>query len=175
MKECEKAKTIFIVGGPMGIGKTTVCRCLKKLLPNSVFLDGDWCWDAEPFQVTDETKKMVLENICFLLGQFLNCSAYDNVIFCWVMDKQSIIDSVLNEVDKSRYRVVPVSLVCSEDTLKKRLQKDISLSIRTSDIIEKSVQRLPMYGELNTYKINTDGKSPCKVAEEIAAMEDVMM
>ena len=44
----------------MGVGKTTVCRQLKKELPNSVFLDGDWCWDADPFQVTEETKTMVL-------------------------------------------------------------------------------------------------------------------
>lgn len=43
----------------MGVGKTTVCLELKKILYNSVFLDGDWCWDANPFQVTDETKRMV--------------------------------------------------------------------------------------------------------------------
>ena len=51
----------------MGVGKTTVCQYLKNQLNNSVFLDGDWCWDAHPFLVTDETKKMVMHNICFLL------------------------------------------------------------------------------------------------------------
>ena len=58
-------KTLYMVGGTMGIGKTTVCQQLKQDLPNSVFLDGDWCWDASPFQVTDETKAMVTNNICF--------------------------------------------------------------------------------------------------------------
>ena len=48
----------------MGVGKTTVSQQLKKTLRNSVFLDGDWCWDADPFQVTEETKKMVMQNIC---------------------------------------------------------------------------------------------------------------
>ena len=47
----------------MGVGKTTVCQQLKKELPKSVFLDGDWCWDASPFQVTEETKAMVLDKI----------------------------------------------------------------------------------------------------------------
>ena len=47
----------------MGVGKTTVSQQLKKTLRNSVFLDGDWCWDADPFQVTEETKKMVMQNI----------------------------------------------------------------------------------------------------------------
>ena len=41
----------------------TVSRQLKKDLHNSVFLDGDWCWDADPFQVTEETKEMVMRNL----------------------------------------------------------------------------------------------------------------
>ena len=54
---------------------------LQQLLDRSVFLDRDWCWDAHPFQVTEETREMVLENISFLLNSFLRCSAYDHVIF----------------------------------------------------------------------------------------------
>lgn len=55
---------------------------------------GDWCWDMEPFQVTAETKAMVQENIAFLLGQFLRCSAYETVIFCWVMHQREIIQEL---------------------------------------------------------------------------------
>ena len=78
-------KTVYLIGGTMGVGKTTVCQCLKRKLENSVFLDGDWCWDSYPFQVTEETKRMVIENICFLLNQFIHCSAYSDIIFGWVM------------------------------------------------------------------------------------------
>ena len=67
-------KTLYLIGGTMGVGKTTVSQQLKKDLANSVFLDGDWCWDADPFQVTDETKEMVMDNICYLLNNFLHCS-----------------------------------------------------------------------------------------------------
>lgn len=65
----------------MGAGKTAVCQVLKKRLDRSVFLDGDWCWDMEPFQVTEETKALALDNVCCLLGNFIRCSAYENVIF----------------------------------------------------------------------------------------------
>ena len=53
-------KKLFIIGGTMGVGKTTVSQLLKQKLPNSVFLDSDWCWDSCPFQVTAETKEMVM-------------------------------------------------------------------------------------------------------------------
>lgn len=95
-------KTLFMIGGTMGVGKTTVGKLLKEELNNSVFLDGDWCWDASPFQVTDETKTMVLDNICYLLNNFLHCSAYNNIIFCWVMHQQSIIDALLQKTGSKR-------------------------------------------------------------------------
>ena len=63
-------KRFYMIGGTMGIGKTTVSQYLKTELNNSVFLDGDWCWDMHPFQVTDETKEMVIRNICALLNNF---------------------------------------------------------------------------------------------------------
>ena len=83
-------KRLYMIGGPMGVGKTAACRQLQQLLDRSVFLDRDWCWDAHPFQVTEETREMVLENISFLLNSFLRCSAYDHVIFCWVLHRREI-------------------------------------------------------------------------------------
>ena len=49
-------KNIFLIGGTMGVGKTTTCQIIKDKLNNSVFLDGDGRWDMYPFQVTEETK-----------------------------------------------------------------------------------------------------------------------
>lgn len=110
-------KYIYIIGGTMGVGKTTTCQSLKNKLPNSVFLDGDWCWDMHPFQVTQETKKMVMENICFLLNQFIRCSAYENIIFCWVMHEQAIIDEILLKLETGNCLVRTISLICDADIL----------------------------------------------------------
>lgn len=164
-------KTLYMIGGPMGVGKSTVCQHMKERLHNSIFLDGDWCWDAHPFQVTDETKSMVIQNICFLLNQFLHCSAYEHVIFCWVMHEQSIIDSILKHVDKENCNIRVISLVCSSNILIKRLEKDVELGMRTEDVIERSMERLPFYDELNTEKINTDNKSVGSIVNEIISSE----
>ena len=53
-------RTLYLIGGPMGVGKTTVCQIMKRHLPRAAFLDGDWCWAMDPFVVTEETKSMVL-------------------------------------------------------------------------------------------------------------------
>ncbi len=163
-------KTLYLIGGTMGVGKSAVGQALKKKLPGSVFLDGDWCWDADPFVVTEETMAMVRQNICFLLNQFLRCSAYENVIFCWVMHQQDIIDSLLSELDTDGCAVRAVSLLCTEETLRQRLGKDVAAGLRQADVIARSVPRLPLYASLRTVHISTDGKSVEEVAAEVAAL-----
>ncbi|MBR5284890.1 MAG: AAA family ATPase [Clostridia bacterium] len=164
-------KTLYLIGGTMGVGKTTVCRQLKQDLPNSVFLDGDWCWDASPFQVTEETKAMVEDNICHLLNNFLHCSVYENVIFCWVMHQQSIIDGILQKLDTRNCRVQSISLMVDEDTLRQRLMKDVQQGTRTADVIDRSLPRIPMYRQLDTIKIDTVGKTVQMVADEIMKLK----
>lgn len=154
----------------MGIGKTTVCQHLKKELFNSVFLDGDWCWDASPFQVTDETKGMVLDNITHVLNNFIRCSAYENIIFCWVMHEQSIIDAILEKLDLSDCRVRSISLIAGEKAVRERIASDIAKGIRTPDAMERSLARLPLYQKLNTIKIDTTGKSVQEICGEIRVL-----
>ena len=163
-------KTLYLIGGTMGVGKTAVCRELNRLLPGSVFLDGDWCWNMDPFVVNPETKVMVMENICALLNNFLKCSVLENVVFCWVMHEQSIMDDILSRLEAGNWRVVAVSLICSEETLRNRLQKDIDAGIRQADIVKRSAARLPLYEKLNTVKIDTSELSVSQTAERIARL-----
>ena len=181
-------KTIYLIGGTMGVGKTTVSQQLKKKLPNSVFLDGDWCWDADPFQpnsvfldgdwcwdadpfqVTEETKAMVMRNICFLLNSFLHCTAYENIIFCWVMHEQSIIDEIIDRLDTGDARVIKISLMIDETNLRKRLSADIARGIRSNDVIDRSVARIDMYQTLDTIKVDTVNKNVYEIVSEILTL-----
>lgn len=166
-------KKVYIIGGTMGVGKTSVCKSLKMKLNNSVFLDGDWCWDMNPFCVTEETKAMVIDNICYMLNSFLSCSVFENIIFCWVMHEQSVIDDIHSRLNLSGCSVVSASLICSEKALREHLRKDIDRGIRTDDIIERSVKRIPMYEKLNTVKIDVSDKSIDSIADEIMSLMQV--
>ena len=164
-------KNLYMIGGTMGVGKTTICQKLKQKLNNCVFLDGDWCWDSDPFQVTDETKNMVLNNICFLLNQYIKCSAYENIVFCWVMHEQDIINHILNNIDTNNCNIKNISLICDKETLKIRLMKDVEDGIRKEDVIERSINRISLYDNLNTLKINTNNKSIDTIVDEIISLK----
>ena len=160
-------KHLYLIGGPMGVGKTTVCQQLKQTLPYSVFLDGDWCWDTSPFQVTPETRAMVLDNICHLLNNFLACTAYQNVVFCWVLHQQDIWDTILGRLHLESCAVHCVALTASEAALRQRLEADVAAGRRTADVIPRSLARLPLYAALSARNIDTTGKTPAEVATEI--------
>ena len=155
-------KKLYLIGGTMGVGKTTTCQILKRKLDRSVFVDGDWCWDMHPFMVNEETKKLVLENICMLLNNDLK----------WVMHEQSIIDDLLSHLDLKDVKVISISLVCQKEALEKRIQKDIDQGIRKPDVLARSVERLEMYQKLNTYKIDVSNKTIEEVVKEIIKVGD---
>lgn len=160
-------KTLIFINGPMGVGKTAVCRELLERLTPGVYLDGDWCWNMNPFQVTDETKSMVMDNITALLSRFLACSELDYVIFGWVMHRPEITQSILKRLELSDVKVFQYTLLCSEQTLRRRIEGDIQAGVRSRDALERSLAYLPLYDSQDTVKIMTDGRSAQETAEII--------
>ena len=163
-------KNLILIGGTMGVGKTTVSKELQKILPRNVFLDGDWCWAAEPFTVNDETKEMVMENITYLLGQFLRCSAYENVIFCWVMHQRGILDSILRRLETRGWQVCAVALVCSPEALSRRHAADAAAGKRGVGSLERALAYLPLYAGLGVPQLDTSQIGPADAAERIIRM-----
>ncbi len=82
----------------MGVGKSTVCAELLKRMDDAVYLDGDWLWNMNPFNVTEENKEMVLNNIGFVIGSFLKNSGFKNIIFCWVIHTEDIFNEILKRL-----------------------------------------------------------------------------
>ena len=163
-------KNLYLIGGTMGVGKTATCQELKRALPKAVLLDGDWCWDADPFVVTEETKAMVMDNICHLLNNFLRCGAYENVIFCWVLHRQEILDEILARLDTSGCEVRRVSLVCGPEALTARLERDIAAGRRGPDALARSLEYLPLYTALRTVHLDVSALSP---EETAARLEEI--
>ena len=160
-------KKLYLIGGPMGVGKSTVSRILAGRLENSVFLDGDWCWNPEFGIITPQMKEMVTDNICHLLNNYINCPEYKNIIFCWVLHRQEIIDSIIGSIASESCKIINVSLLCSENVLIYRLSKDIRDGLRQPDVVGRALLRLKECSNPETIKINTDDITPERIADKI--------
>ena len=110
---------------------------------------------------------MVLENISFVLGQFLRCSAYETVLFCWVMQQDSIAEEILHRLDLRNVQVERFTLMVSERALRQRLERDVTAGLRQADAIDRSVQRLPLYEKMKTEKIETSNLNVQQTARQI--------
>ncbi|MBR6667345.1 MAG: AAA family ATPase [Clostridia bacterium] len=160
-------KTLYFIGGPMGVGKTAVSRELLKSLPRCAFLDGDWCWTMQPFTVTDETKAMVMDNITHTLVNYLRCREFENIVFCWVMHQQQIIEDILSRLPMDGVRAVSVSLVCAPEVLSGRIRRDIDAGLRDESNIARALSYLPLYDEVKSVKVDTSVLSAAETAEQI--------
>ncbi|MDB7946681.1 AAA family ATPase [Faecalitalea cylindroides] len=156
-------KHVYLIGGPMGIGKSTICNQLNQDLDHSVFLDGDWCWNMDPFIVNQDTKNMVLDNITHCLNNFIHTPGIENIIFCWVMHKQDIIDQIIQKLGTEGVDIHLISLICEKEELIKRMLIDR----RDNQTIRKSLQYLELYKDLDTQKIDVTTLDVQKTIDKI--------
>lgn len=156
-------KHVYLIGGPMGIGKSTICNQLNQDLDHSVFLDGDWCWNMDPFIVNQDTKNMVLDNITHCLNNFIHTPSIENIIFCWVMHKQDIINQIIQKLDTEGVDIHLISLICEKEELIKRMLIDR----RDNQTIRKSLQYLELYKDLDTQKIDVTTLDVQKTIDKI--------
>lgn len=156
-------KKLIIVSGTMGVGKTTVCKVLYKMAPGSVWLDGDWCWLMNPWDMCDENKAMAMANITTLLCSYLDNSTFENVIFSWVLHRREMIDDLLGRLSGRQFDLRPFALVCTPDELARRMQQDG----RDPSSVTASAERLPLYSSIGWPIIDTTGMNPEEVALEI--------
>lgn len=164
-------KKLILINGTMGVGKSTVSGELMKLIPPSVYLDGDWCWNMNPFVVNEENKQMVMRNIGFLLRSYLQNTGYEYVIFCWVMHQEQIVKQVLEQVKDLLFQPFLFTLTCSPEALKNRLTNRMQAEGKT-DIPQKaaeSINRLKLYDKMESIKIDVTDITPLQAAERIKA------
>ena len=159
-------KNLVVIGGPMGVGKRAVCRELLSRIDKAVWLDGDWCWMMHPWQVTNETRAMVERNIIVLLRNYLACSAYETIIFDWVLHNELIVRPILAGLQDLECRFARVSLVCTPEELRARL---IAYA-RPPSALDEAVLRLPLYQALDAPCLDTTGLTVPQVADRVQEM-----
>ena len=144
-----------------------VVKSLKEAISLAGLKDGMTISFHHHLRNGDQVLNLVLQNISDLLRRFLNHSSLKYVVFCWVMHEQRIINSIIEKLDTKNCTVHCISLIVNEKCLRDRLSNDIEKGIRTADILERSIARIPLYQALSTIKIDTNNKTVAMIADEI--------
>lgn len=110
---------------------------------------------------------MVLDNIAHALNNFLRCSAYDHVLFCWVLHRREIWENLLSRLDTGGCAVVKTALTCSPEDLTARVERDMAAGLRAPDALERSLAYLPLYGALGVRLLDTTALTPEETASAI--------
>ena len=165
-------KKLLIINGVMGVGKTTVSKKLYKKLENSFWLDGDNCWNMNPFIVNEENKEMVLNNIGFMINSFLSNSSTKYVVFNWVIQSDEIMKSVLNKINTEDIDVYKITLMCTKEELIRRIEDDIKNGLRDDKNVERSLERYNMYEKMDTIKVDTTNKTVNEIVSDIKELLD---
>ncbi|WP_297638428.1 AAA family ATPase [uncultured Clostridium sp.] len=160
-------KKLIIINGVMGVGKTTISKMLYKELENSFWLDGDNCWMMNPFRVNDENKNMVLNNIGYMINNFIKNSTSKYIVFNWVIHTDEIMNDILQQINIENVDVYKITLMCSKEELISRIEKDIKNGLRDIENINRSLEKLSLYDEMDTIKIDTTDKDFKIILEEI--------
>jgi len=120
-------KLIFICGAS-GIGKSTICRALNRTMQQSAFVDSDYCRMINPFEFSDEIKKVVENNMTALLTNYFNCQAVNNVIFHYGFHgpRKQIFDNIITNLLRAgiSYQFIPIIFECDIEENIRRARKD---------------------------------------------------
>ena len=110
-------KRLIVICGANGVGKSSVSSKLLELLPNSAYVDSDWCRKINPFDFTAEAADVAKKNILSLMRNYFDCPQVQNVIFPYGFHgrRKEIYESLICELRKEiNFELCPVILYCSE-------------------------------------------------------------
>jgi gluconate kinase len=156
---------LLLLGGPPGVGKTTVAPLLAERLQPCAWVDGDDLWRMSPTRITDRARRMVESNIVHVLREFLHVG-YENVFLCWVLHRREIVERILRAVSPDRCTVSVIHLVATPEILRTRIESN-ALVGRS---LETAHDRLALIQSLPYERVDTSAATPAEVADRVAAV-----
>ena len=143
-------RRLVLVGGPPGVGKSTIVGRLRGRFPNSAVLDAD-DFDASLPDVVAALRD------CFETGSEL-------VVLAWVFARAALYQPVLDSLSDLAERSLVLYLVASPAALERRLA-----ARGDPEKLDYARDRLALIHELPFARIDTSELSEVAAAEQVAA------
>ena len=161
-------KNLIFVFGDAGVGKTTACFHLQKLLPSNIFLDADCLHMVHPFVSTEKIMEVFYKNLVYILNNYISTQEQENIIVTYIVPKkEEILQEILSQLNLNDSKLHFFILACSEQEHSKRVNRDASPRGRVVGKT-KGVDRIKTYKQIKYEIIDTTNLTAKEVAHQIA-------
>ncbi|HJP50604.1 MAG: AAA family ATPase [Pseudomonadales bacterium] len=160
---------LILLGGPPGVGKSTVLRLMKERLDGVGILDADDVWRVSRNVATEENGVIAINNVIGVMRGYFEAGCELGIV-SWVFARSALYDPVKSGLCDVVERVDHIYLTASKKKLEQRLKERNRLGVENDpikDVISYSISRLELIDSLPYAKIDTSGMSPEKVAAEL--------
>ncbi|GAP12749.1 predicted nucleotide kinase [Longilinea arvoryzae] len=155
---------LILIGGEAWTGKSTCAEILYRRLNNSAWLDGDDVWRVNPWSLDDPRLRTSDVNMAFVLQTYLQ-SRFDYVILSSiVLSEPAITARILERIQGVDYTLISITLMCDAATLAERAR------LRDENVDPCFLLLERTRSLTDTLKIDTAGKTPEMVVEEMLAV-----
>ncbi len=133
-----KQKTMYIISGPLGAGKTSVTQKLSNQLENTVLIEGDFLFhQAEEIKKISWDQRVALtwKNIIVISRNYIQADL--DVIIDFVVEDE--LNWIKENTKDLNVKIVYVVLMTNEETLANRLNKrnEIQYLGRSLELLQK--------------------------------------
>jgi hypothetical protein len=157
---------LVLIGGPPGVGKTSVLSHLPRAFERCACLDADDVWRVHPFEVGGPARGIPDRNVTAVLRGYLE-ARYPFVFLAWVLARRRKIERILGGLGGLYGSALVLHLVASREALAERVRAKRG---ERGLVLEYALGKLAEIEALPFPKIDTTELAPQAVAEQIAAL-----
>jgi energy-coupling factor transporter ATP-binding protein EcfA2 len=156
-------RRLVLLGGPPGVGKSTILKLLAGRFQKFGALDADDVWRVSDDMIGGDRGRFAITNVTSVMRGYFEAGC-ELGILSWVFARaelyQPVLDSLADVVDRS----LIIHLVASPGTLERRL-----VARGEGEKTAYAMSRLELILQLPFTRIDTSDISPATAADRVAA------
>ena len=170
---------LVLIGGPIGVGKTTVMKHLETRCKKAGFLDADDVFRVSPDLSAIENRHIAHRHVIEILRGYF-AAGCEIVFLSWVFARPALYEPVFDGLRDLAPDPILIHLIASEARLAERLaargdqlRERQGMFYDEAAALEYSLSRLALINALAFPKIDTSHLSSVQVADEILSLLEI--
>lgn len=155
---------LVLIGGPPGVGKTSVLAYVERAFDRCACLDADDAWRVQPSEIVESIRPIAERNVASVLRGYFD-AGYPLVFLGWVLANPRLIERLLRTLAGLYTSTLILHLVASPEALRSRCarQTDRPRPIEYALLKLKQIEQLP-YPRIDTTYLGAEAVADLIVA-----------